>query len=91
MEFGSVKGTREGAPQDEEINRTVKDLVKSVEWHDQNNDGVDDKVTTHESGKVCVDYYVSAASVSTMGEDIWSKGIQGGHNDRVIYSHSECD
>jgi hypothetical protein len=91
MEFGTVKGTLEGTPQNKEINQPAQDFVKSVEWHDHDGNGIDDKVTTYESGKVCVDYYVSAASVGTMGEDNWGKGIQGGGNDRVIYSHRKCD
>lgn len=89
MEFGSVKGTLEGTPQNEQINQPAQDFVKSVEWHDQNDDGVTDKVTAYDSGKVCVDYYVSAAATGKLGEDKWN--IQGGPNDRVIYSHTKCD
>lgn len=89
MEFGSTKGELEGTPRQAQINQPAKDFIKSVEWHDQNGDGVDDQVTTYESGKVCVDYYVSAAKAAAMGEDVW--GIQGGGNDRVVYSHTSCD
>ncbi len=89
MEFGTGKGALEGTPQNAQINQPAQDFIKSVEWHDRNDDGVDDKVTTYESGKVCVDYYVPAASVASMGEDKW--GFQGNGHDRTFFTHTGCD